>query len=55
MSDSVKKWHEMVVEGHSPVPSKRDLRSLAYQILIEYPEEAIEKAYHILQSEKNHS
>ena len=55
MSDSVKKWNEMKEDGHTPVPSKRDLRSLAYQILLEYPEQAIETAYRILQSEKNHS
>ena len=55
MSDSVKKWHEMVLDGTANVESRKDIKSLAYQILIEFPEEAIETAYRILQSEKNHS
>ena len=55
MSDSIKKWHEMVLDGTANVESRKDIKSLAYQILIEFPEEAIETAYRILQSEKNHS
>ena len=55
MSDSIKKWHEMVLDGTANVEPRKDIKNLAYQILLEYPEQAIETAYRILQSEKNHS
>lgn len=57
MSDSVKKYFEMMEEGQDTRPTFKENQSKivsegtkkqAYQILIEYPEEAILEAARIL-------
>lgn len=54
MSDSVKKYHEMVEDGlidpNKPVQSPLSLteheKALAYRVMVEYDEKVIKYAYH---------
>ena len=57
MSDSVKKYHEMVEEGlidpieklsHSPTVLTEEQKAQAFRILVEYDEEVIKFAFNRL-------
>lgn len=50
MSDSIKKYYEMIEDGWTPSPISpvNSTRSKAYRLLCEYPEEIIIEAYNIL-------
>jgi hypothetical protein len=49
MSDSIKKWHETSEEHVNRIISEGH-KTQAYQILVEYPKEAILEAARILRS-----